>query len=101
MLYFKIARVHKKEEKSNSAIMIQHAVVAIAALLFYILAFQSGNYLTIVVESLVSFILAALAITAVQLGIFVDGRPLFGLSHIYKFLPFLTTLITIFVLLNL
>jgi hypothetical protein len=37
-------------------------------------------------------------VTAVQLGIFVDGKPVLGISKVYKFMPLLTLLIALITL---
>ena len=96
-LYFKIARVHKKEEKLDTKFLIQHIVVAIGAFVFYGYVFSNGHYVSAVIESFLSFILAAMAITAVQVGIFVDGKPFIGLSKIYKYSFLLVALIVLLV----
>jgi len=95
-IYFKIARVHNKEEKSNLFWKIQHLVVATIAILTYIYAFNHIAWYAIVIVSFLSFISAAMLITAVQLGIFIDGKPLFGMDKVYKNTVFLTLLLVIF-----
>jgi len=100
-IYFKIARVHKKEEGKDKIIYIQHLIVLFLAILFYYTILSSGSYVAVIVDSIISFIAAGLAITAVQVGIFVDGKPFIGLSKIYKFLPILTFAIALLVLLQL
>lgn len=89
-LYFKIARVHKKEEKSNTRIILQHMLVALSALLLFSYGFTHIGWYIVILSSLLFFIISALIITAVQLGIFIDGKPQFGLSKVYQFLPLLT-----------
>ncbi len=88
-LYFKIARVHKKEEFLSQRIIITHTIAAVGAFLIFAYAFSHYSAFIVLTESFVSFIIAALLITAVQVGIFVDGRPLIKMSHIYKSIPFL------------
>jgi len=92
-IYFKIARVHYKEEKSNLLWKVQHFTVAIIAILTYTYAFSHTTWLSILIASLFSFISAGLLITAVQLGIFIDGKPLFGMDKVYKNTIYLTLLL--------
>jgi len=96
-LYFKIARVHKKEEKMDKVILLQHIIVAISAIVMFIILFKNGHIISALIESFISFIAASMMITAVQVGVFVDGKPFIGLSKIYKYLFILTALIVLFV----
>jgi len=92
-IYFKIARVHKKEEKLNKLMFAQHIVFLISVL--FTLAYSVINiewYIIIPVVILFS-ILASFFVTAIQLGIFVDGKPKFGLQKLYKIMPVLTLII--------
>lgn len=92
-IYFKIARVHKKEEILKLPVLLQHILVALSAFVVYYYGFTQISWYLVLLSSLIFFILAALMITAVQLGIFVDGKPQLGISSIYKYLPVLTSLI--------
>ena len=92
-IYFKIARVHKKEEKMQKKVLFQHLVVFGSSLLLYAYGLSSFEWYYVAGSSLLFFIMAALLVTAVQLGIFVDGKPKFGISKVYKFLPLFTSLI--------
>jgi len=65
-LYFKIARVHKKEEKLNLVWKIQHILVFIVALLTFVYAINHMEWYVLVLVSLLSFIIAGIIITAVQ-----------------------------------
>jgi len=88
-LYFKIARVHRKEEKSSRPIMVQHLFVglAIVAILRYGSLYVSGYVFVPLI--FVFATIASLMVTSIQLGIFVDGKPLFGLRQAYRYVPFL------------
>jgi len=97
-LYFKIARVHKKEEKLVKYIYIQHIIVAIFTIVLYSYLFSHETIVKILIESFISFIIAALMITAVQVGIFLDGKPFIKLSVIYKYLYIITILIVLLTL---
>jgi len=102
-LYFKIARIHNKEEKSNLFWKLQHLVVATVTILTYTYAFNHIAWYAIIIVSFLSFISAAMLIAAVQLGIFIDGKPLFGIEKVYKntvylalFLVFFSAILWIF-----
>ena len=94
-LYFKIARVYNKQETNSNIIYAQHAIVALCAFLVFSYAFNHFAWYSVLIISLISFIVAALAITAVQLGIFIDGKPLFGVGVIFKYIYVLTALIVL------
>ncbi|WP_457747603.1 hypothetical protein [Sulfurimonas sp.] len=94
-LYYKVARVYKKEENFTRLIYAQNMLVAISAFALYIYGFKHFNSYAIVGVSLFSFIVSALMITAIQLGIFVDGKPLFGISRLYKIMPLLALIIAV------
>ena len=83
-LYFKIARVYKKEEKTNTNFWIQNLLVAFAvgALLAY--GFIYKSWYVVLLVSYIFFILASLIVSAVQLGVFIDGKPFVKISHLYK-----------------
>jgi len=92
-LYFKIARVHKKEEKFTTIILLQHIAVALSAFVVYIYGFTHFSPLALLTFSFLFFIISALIITTIQLGIFIDGKPLFGINKVFKFMPLLTIMI--------
>lgn len=89
-IYFKIARVHKKEEKLNALVIAQHTLVALSAVGIYFYGFTHISWYIVLLTSVIFYIMAALLVTVVQLGIFIDGKPQFGISAIYKYLPVLT-----------
>jgi len=93
-LYFKIARVHKRDEKSTRFVTLQHIIVLISFVSVYLYGFVNIEWYFVLLSSFVFFILAALMITSLQLGIFIDGKPLFGMSKVYKLLPLLTLAIS-------
>ncbi len=83
-IYFKIARVHKKEEKITPYWIAQHTIFAIATISIYLYAFISFAWYSVLIASFISLIIASMLITAIQVGIFIEGKPLFGLKDIYK-----------------
>ena len=92
-LYLKIARVHKKEENLTLLWKLQHTLVLIVTLLTYIYALNHMVWYMLLLVSLFSFVIAGMLITAVQLGIFVDGKPIFGMHKVYKNTIYLTLLL--------
>jgi len=91
--YFKLARVHRKEEVLIPTIGISHLMVMVAAVLLYRYGFTHYSSVLLLVVSFLFFIVAALNVTAVQLGIFKDGKPMLGLTTLYKTMPFLALLL--------
>ncbi len=96
-LYFKLARVHKKEERVHQGIVALHGFVALMALLLYGYGFTHFSLWAVLLVSFLFFIVAALMITAVQVGIFVEGKPLFGMGLLFKLMPFLGIFIGVLV----
>jgi len=94
-LYFKIARVHKKEERLTNGVYFQHALVALTTLVLYRYGFEHFTLWLVLLFSFLFFIVVALMVAAVQIGIFVEGKPLFGVGLLFKLMPFLTGLILI------
>ena len=92
-LYFKIARVHNKEEKLNFLWKAQHSIVLIVALLTFIYAINHMSWYALILVSLFSLIISSMLITAIQLGIFVEGKPLFGMQIVYKNTGYLVALL--------
>ena len=83
-IYFKIARVHYKEEELTPLWIVQHVVVLMVSVLIFVYAFEHMSWYVLAGVSFVSFIAAAMLVTAVQLGIFIDGKPLFGMKVVYQ-----------------
>ena len=93
-IYFKIARVYKKEEKSNLNMLVQNVIVLAAVIALFVYGFMHHAWYVILIVSYLFFILASLIVSAVQLGVFIDGKPFIKLSHFYKLLAFLGMFIT-------
>lgn len=95
-LYFKIARVHAKEEKRTTKMNLLHILsgIGISTLIVYGVIYTPWYYLLLFI--FLNTIFASLMVTAVQLGIFIDGKPILGLSRVYKFLPLLSIFIVLF-----
>jgi len=88
-LYFKIARVYKKEELANISMLIQNIIVLAAVIALFGYGFLHKTWYIVIIVSYIFFILASLMVSAVQLGIFIDGKPFIKLSHLYKSLAFM------------
>ena len=88
-LYFKIARVYKKEEKSNINMLVQNVIVAIAVAALITYGFLHETWYMVILVGYIFFIMASLMVSAVQLGIFIDGKPFIKLSHLYKSMAFI------------
>ncbi len=89
-LYFKIARVYKKEEKGSALIRMQNIIVLIASLAILAYGVLHVEWYLFVPFIFIFATLVSFIITAIQIGVFVEGKPIFGLTHIYKYLPYLT-----------
>lgn len=94
-IYFKLARVYAKEEQLNNSIIISHVFVALSMLLLINYGMHSHSLITISVISFLFFIAAALLVTTVQLGIFIDGKPLIGIRTLLKYLPHMAAVIAL------
>ena len=94
-IYFKIARVYNKEERLNLLWKVQHILVFVVAVSTYIYAFNHMAWYMLLLVSFLSFVMAGMLVTAVQLGIFVDGKPLFGMNKVYKYTIYLTLLLSL------
>ena len=95
-LYFKIARVHKKEEKMTPLFVIQHILVALFSVALFAYGFTNISWYLVITFSLIFFIMSALMVSAIQLGIFVDGKPILRIGQVYKIMPILTIAIATF-----
>jgi len=97
LLYFKIARVHKKEERLSSVFLVQHFIMAAAIVSLLAYGIRYENLYLFVPMLFVFATVASMLITAVQVGIFVDGKPVFGLTQIYRYLPVLSVFILLLI----
>ncbi len=84
--YFKIARVYKKEEQSNLNMNIQNSIVFIVIVALLVYGFTHKIWYVILLVSYFFVIVSSLLVSAVQLGIFIDGKPFVKISHLYKLL---------------
>ncbi|WP_295052026.1 hypothetical protein [Sulfuricurvum sp.] len=96
-LYFKIARVHKKEERVSSSDFIQNLFVGAAIVSLLVYGFMYKNLYQLIPTFFLFSTIVSLMVTAVQVGIFVDGKPLLGLKQIYRSLPLLRVFIVLLI----
>ena len=89
ILYFKIFRVYRQQEKMSIWRMTEGTVTILMILILMAAGFMTQSWYDVLIGSIVSAVMASLMITTVQLGIFIDGKPLFKLSSIYKVMPLL------------
>jgi len=71
-VYFKIARVYKKEEKSNLNMLVQNVIVLAAVIALFVYGFMHYAWYIVILVSALFFIL-----------------PFVKLSHLYKTVAFL------------
>ena len=83
-LYFKIARVYKKEEKQNANFWVLNALVAVAITALLVYGFMHESWYIVLIVSYLFFVAVALLVSAVQLGVFIDGKPFVKISHLFK-----------------
>jgi len=83
-LYFKIARVYKKEEKSNANFWVLNSIVALAIAALIVYGFLNETWYIFLIVSYIFFIAASLIVSAVQLGVFIDGKPFVKISHLFQ-----------------
>ncbi len=83
-LYFKIARVYKKEEKSNANFWVLNSIVALAIAALIVYGFMNETWYILLIVSYLFFIAASLIVSAVQLGVFIDGKPFVKISHLFQ-----------------
>ena len=81
-LYFKIARVEYKEEKHTTVMHLRNFLFVLSAAALFVYGFAHYSWYVVVGVAYLFFILAALLVTAVQVGIFIDGAPFVKLSHL-------------------
>jgi hypothetical protein len=89
VLYFAIFRVRRKQEKRTAAARAEAFFANGALLTIVVYGFMTQAWYLVVIAAVLINIMASLILAAIQLGIFVDGKPLIGLSQLYKVMPIL------------
>lgn len=93
LLYFKVFRVRRQQEKLSFWTKVKGILTLTLALALVIFGFATAPWYTILIAIVVMNIMASLMITTVQLGIFIDGRPLFKISAVYRWMPLLALVV--------
>ncbi len=89
LLYFKVFRVRRKQEKTLFWIKAEGFFTNSAILGLIVFGFMTQTWYIMLIALVLMSIIASLIITAVQLGFFVDGKPIFGISKLYTLMPLL------------
>jgi len=92
LLYFKIFRVRRQQEQLTLLQKSEGLISIVALLTLIIFGFMTLPWYEVLIALALSAVMASLIITTVQLGIFIDGKPLFKLSAVYRFMPILALL---------
>lgn len=92
LLYFKIFRVRRQQEKIPFWRNAKGVLTLVATLTLIIFGFLTQSWYAILIAIVLSAVMASLMITTVQLGIFIDGNPLFKISAVYRWMPLLALL---------
>lgn len=95
LLYFKIFRVRRKQEKTVFSTKVEAFFSNSAIVALILFGFMTQSWYSMLIAIVVMNIMASLMITAVQLGIFIDGKPIFGISKIYTLAPLLALVVTL------
>ncbi|WP_345975072.1 hypothetical protein [Sulfurimonas sp. HSL3-7] len=93
LLYFKIFRVRRKLEKKAVGTTLEGFFANTALAVIVLFGSLSEPWYLLLTTVVGMNIMASLMVTAVQLGIFIDGKPLLGLSQLYKVMPLLAMVV--------
>lgn len=92
LLYFKLFRVRRQQEQLSLWNMLEGTVTLLLLFGVIVFGFMIENWYSMLAGVVVSAVIVSLMITTVQLGIFIDGKPLFKLSALYRLMPLLALL---------
>lgn len=92
LFYFKIGRVHKKEERMNRIMKMVHILMMVSVIVTMVYGYNHVNPYRWIPSIFLFATIVSMFVTAVQVGIFVDGKPLFKLSDLYRLFPILLIL---------
>ncbi len=93
LLYFKIFRVRRQHEKVPFWTHVKGLLTIVFSAALIIVGALDTPWYILLGAVVVMNIMASLMITTVQLGIFIDGRPLFKISAVYRLMPLLALLV--------
>ena len=92
LLYFKLFRVRRQQERLTLLNRVEGTVTLLFLFVLIIFGFITEPWYIMLLGIIISAVIVSLIITTVQLGIFIDGKPLFKLSALYRFMPVLALL---------
>ena len=92
LLYFKLFRVRRQQERLTLLNRVEGTVTLLLLFSIIIFGFITETWYTMLLGTIISAVIVSLMITTVQLGIFIDGKPLFKLSALYRWMPVLALL---------
>ena len=92
LLYFKLFRVRRQQEQLSLWNMLEGTVTLLLLFGVIVFGFMTENWYSMLAGIVISAVIVSLMITTVQLGIFIDGKPLFKLSALYRLMPLLALL---------
>lgn len=88
-VYLKIFRVRKELESLSGIELAEAGITVLAMISLLVFGFMTMTWYVVLLSAFSFFIMAALMVSAVQLGVFVDGKPILVMSQIYKLTPLL------------
>jgi len=94
LFYFKVFRVRRKQEQRSFLTQVEDAVSNSALFALVIFGFLSEPWYMMLFALVIMSVIASLIVTAVQLGFFIDGKPVFGISKLYALMPLLSVMVT-------
>ena len=98
--YFKISRVQKNEEKISKYIKFRNIFIFITSVLLFISFYKTLALFSIIIFSVLFFILNEILITVIKLGIFVNGKPILTISKLYSTLNIISLIIILLTIFN-
>jgi len=93
--YLKVYRVRASVESATAFRQLETFVTLGAGLALLVFGFLTLSWYLVLVPALLFFLISALMIVAIQLGIFVDGKPIIGMDFIFKLMLPLSVIIVI------
>ena len=95
-VYFKIFRVRREMEVPTTFENLESLFALSAFIAVVIFGFITMSWYLVLIWAFVFFLMAAVMVSAVQLGMFVDGKPILVISQVYKLmLPLALTIIVL------
>jgi len=83
-VYFKIFRVRRELEVPTTFENIESLVTLATIAGLVVFGFMHFTWYILLIAGFVFFLMAAVMVSAVQLGMFVDGKPILVISQVFK-----------------